>query len=207
MVSKLETEMRNASRNKEYEKAAVIRDRLNALDHIGEVAIGIKDDFTTPGKLAFKRIECYDISNISGVYAVGSMVVFVNGEPSKEDYRKFKIKNPGAAGDLEMMKEVLERRFRNKWPLPDLLVVDGGVTHLNLARKILEDCEIDIPVVSIAKGQERKKNEFHFSNHAIASYIRKNRELEVIAIKLRDEAHRFAKEYYKKLHSKDMLSD
>lgn len=110
-------------------------------------------------------------------------------------------------GDTHMIAEVLNRRFNNDWPLPDLLIIDGGAAHLNVATKVLRERKLDIPVVSIAKGPKRDKNEFHFSNHAIAEYIKKNPELNIIAVKARNEAHRFAQSYYKKLHSKSMLAE
>ncbi|MFA5927536.1 MAG: GIY-YIG nuclease family protein [Patescibacteria group bacterium] len=209
--SKLEKEMHRLSKTNHFEQAAIIRDRIYALDHISDVAVGIKDDFTSPGKLAFQRIECYDMSNISGQYAVGSMVVFANGEPDKDEYRRFRIKNKALSvlgyegGDTGMMAEVLERRLNNSWPLPNLLIVDGGPTHVTLATRILKSHGLDIPVAGIAKGPKRDKDEFHFSNHAIAAYIKKNPEIQIICIKARNEAHRFARDYYRKLHSKNML--
>ncbi len=210
ILKKLYEDMENFSKHQQFEAAAVIRDRINALLHIGAVAVGLKDDFTTAAKLAFRRIECYDIANISGQHSVGSMVVFTEGQADKEGYRKFRIKYQVTstrydAGDTWMINEVLERRFNNDWPVPDLLIIDGGLAHLNVALKVLKERKLDIPAISIAKGSKRDKNEFHFSNHAIAEYIKKNREIQIIAIKARNEAHRFAQSYYKKLHSKEML--
>jgi len=213
IIADLEKMMRKYSTEHHYEQASVIRDRLRALEHLKDVAIGLSDDVINPTKMLFRRIECYDISNISGQHSVGSMVVFTNGQPDKAEYRKFRIKKqklatPGyeSAGDTGAMAEVLERRLRNDWPLPNLLIVDGGATHVTLATRILKDRNLDIPVIGIAKGPKRDKNEFHFSNSAIAAYFHANKDVETIAIKARDEAHRFAQSYYRQRHSKEMFS-
>lgn len=212
VIKDLEQEMATLSQNRKFEAAAVIRDRLTALRHIGQAAIGLRDDFTAPAKLAFRRIEAYDIANISGQYAVGAMIVFSGGETSKKDYRRFRLRPSALSleqgqGDVQMMKEVLARRFANDWPRPDLILVDGGVAHLNLAMRVLGEYNFDIPVVAIAKGPKRDKNEFHFSDQNIAHYVKRNRELEIILVKARNEAHRFAQSYYKKLHSRGMMGE
>src|SRR6056297_678300 len=106
-----------------------------------------------------ERIEGYDISNIFGREAVGSMVVFAGGEPDKNEYRKFKIKNEESKGDVAMLREVLERRFKRmnseeseKWPRPDLIILDGGKAQLNTATKILKKHSLDIPILAVSKG-------------------------------------------------------
>src|SRR3990172_569120 len=83
------------------------------------------------------RIECYDISNIQGKLATGSMVVFKNGQPEKSEYRRFKIKFSEKPNDYLMLKEVLYRRFGNKWQTPDLIIIDGGRGQLNAAVSIV----------------------------------------------------------------------
>ena len=205
VAQSLTSEMKALSKNKQFEKAALVRDQLNALNHLNNVALGIRDDIFDTSKILFGRIECYDISNIGGKYGVGSMVVFSNGKSDKDEYRKFKIKFSKGTNDLLMMREMLVRRFKNDWPLPDLLEIDGGETHLNVAREELQKNNLKIPIVSIAKGPERKKNEFHYSNSSIAQYIRGNQELQNVLIMTRDEAHRFAISYYRTLHRKDLL--
>lgn len=205
IVDKLTKEMKSLSRAKNFENAALLRDQLNALNHLKNVAVGIRDDIFNPSKILFKRIECYDISNIGGEYGVGSMVVFRDFKSDKDEYRKFKIKFADGANDLLMMREMLTRRFKNDWTLPDLIVIDGGETHLRIAFNILKKIKQDIPIVSIAKGPGRKKNEFHFSGASIAKYVKENKDLENVLISARDEAHRFAISYYRKLHKKDMF--
>ncbi len=205
VIKKLTKEMDQFSQNHQYEKAALIRDRLNALAHLKDVAVGIRDDVFEFTKIIFKRIECYDISNIGGEYVVGSMVVTTDFKSDKDEYRKFKIKTLDGANDLLAMKEMLLRRFKNDWTLPDLLVIDGGANHLNVAVNVLKELSLNIPAVSIAKGPDRKKNEFHFSSPSVAKYVLENKELENVLISTRDESHRFAIAYYRSLHRKDMF--
>jgi len=211
VVKGLKKEMAKLSKEKEYEKAAIVRDKLKALDHLNEVALGIQDDLFISGHI-FKRIECYDISNIQGEHAVGSMVVFTEGRADKDEYRRFKIKDSEigpkeGSSDLSRLKEMLERRFNNNWPQPDLLVIDGGELHLKVAETALASCGLKVPVVSISKGAARKKNDFHFSGSEAAEYFNKNSSLQKIAINARDEAHRFAISYYRKLHRKALLTN
>lgn len=201
----LNKEMARFAKKQRYEEAAVIRNKIYALEHLREVAIGIKDDTFSSTKIIFNRIECYDISNIMGQYAVGSMSVMERGEKNKSQYRKFKIKYVSGANDVAMIKEVLIRRFRNDWPSPDLLVIDGGQPQLNAAVETLKRLRINIPIVSIAKGAKRDKNEFRYSNPDMARYIKATPEAQKAIIVARDEAHRFAIKYYRKLHSKGMI--
>ncbi len=205
VIKTLEIEMKKASKNKEFEKAANLRDKIESLKHIHEVAVGIRDKFFESSKILFKRIECFDISNIQGEFAVGGMSVIKNGQKSPSDYRKFKIKTIKGANDLAMVEEVLSRRFKNDWPKPDLMVIDGGRTHLNIVIKILKQYKLDISAMSIAKGVKRDKNEFHFANSDLAKYFKKSPELSKIVVVARNEAHRFAINYYEKLHTKNML--
>lgn len=201
----LASEMKQLSHNKKYEDAAKIRDRLNALEHIKDVAVGIRDDFFNGYNILFPRIECYDISNILGQYAVGAMVVSSNGKKDSDEYRKFKIKFSNGANDLLMLKEMLVRRFNNDWLKPDLIVIDGGQNQLNVAKEVLKKMDSSIPVVSIAKGAKRDKNEFHFSDEAIAKIVMKDIALQKVLIATRDESHRFAIAYYRSLHKKGIF--
>jgi excinuclease ABC subunit C len=205
IIKDIERAMRVASKAKRYEEAAELRDKVEALNHIHEVALDIKDTFESSSKVLFQRIECYDISNISGKFAVGAMSVVERGKVAPNEYRKFKIKAAHSANDYAMMGEIIKRRLNNRWKMPDLVVVDGGVAHLNLVKSILDDQKVEIPVVAIAKGEKRNKNEFHFSDSPIAKYIKKTPGLERALIIARDEAHRFAIQYYRKLHGKMLL--
>jgi len=211
IVKKLEREMNQLSKTHRFEEAALVRNKLAALGHLKDVAVGIRDDVFNPENILFKRIECYDISNISGKYPVGSMVVFTNGKPDTDEYRKFKIPENlvGESGDsdLSRIKNVLERRFGNDWQKPDLLVIDGGEMHLRVAKEVIKNIHLDIPIISISKGPARKKNDFHFSNRDIAQYFMNDQVLTNVTIASRDEAHRFAIGFYRKLHLKDMFAE
>lgn len=201
----LQKQMKSLSSKKRFEEAALVRDKVMALDHLKVVAVGLRDDVFNSANILFKRIECYDISNIGDKYAVGSMVVFQDGKKSTDEYRHFKIKNSSEESDLARLKEMLKRRFKNNWPLADLIVIDGGINQLNITKEILKESKLNIPVLSIAKGAERKKNEFHYGDSNLAKYVAVNQNLINILISARDEAHRFAIKYYRSLHQKDLL--
>ncbi len=162
------------------------------------------------------RIECYDISNFQGVANVASQVVFEDGVPAPDHYRRYKIKSFEGQNDFASMQEVLSRRFQHKeYDDPDLIVIDGGKGQLSQAVKILEDINRrDIPVVGLAKARtesafqdvEVKATEERFflpgrSNPVI---FRNNSEAHHILVGIRDEAHRFAINYHRKL--RDNLS-
>jgi len=229
LVKKMEKEMKEDARKNEFEKAAEIRNKIFALKHIQDVALISSEGSTLAlakvEPLRDLRIEGYDISNISGQYAVGSMVVFKNNEPDKSQYRKFKIKTIQGADDVGMMREVLLRRFRRTppqpspwkgeedfWPQPDLIFLDGGKGHLNMSENLLKELGLSIPMVAVAKGPTRKISNFQFiiSNQIPMSEIPK----EILDImnnknligQIMSEAHRFAIGYHKKLRRKSLIS-
>ena len=153
------------------------------------------------------RIECYDISNISGKFNVASMVVFENGIPAKREYRKFKIKTVEGANDFLSMKEVLERRLKRlkvqdaKFKKPDLIIVDGGLGQLSSASESMRSVGIDIPLVALAKQEEEiftlKSNE--------SIKLTKDNNARKLVQRIRDEAHRFAITYHKSVRDKEMF--
>ena len=204
VISSLERSMKKASKESKFEEAVILRNRISALTHLNNVHIGLRDDLYNFDSAIFTRIECYDISNIMTEHAVGSMVVFTRGKSDKDEYRKFQIKG-GGMSDLARLKEVLERRFHNDWPIPDLVVIDGGEMQLRVAMEVIKEFGLEIPAVSISKGPNRDKNDFHFSDKNIAGYIKRDKSLQNILITARDESHRFAISYYRKLHSKDIF--
>ncbi len=211
VVTKLEKEMKVYSKKKKYEKASTVKKKLEALYHLRDVAVGIRDEMLQSENIIYKRIECYDVSNIGGEYAVGGMSVFVEGKKSLKDYRKFKIKTVKGANDLLMLQEVLKRRIKKippagGWPKPDLILVDGGVNQLKAIQIIVENNKLDIPVASISKGSKRDKNEFHFSDSPTAKYILSTLSMRNILLQARDEAHRFSINYYRTLHKKGMFN-
>lgn len=150
------------------------------------------------------RIECYDISNISGKYATGSMVVFTNGEKDSSSYRRFKIKRfyNNKPNDFAMMQEMLERRFKGKnWENPSLIIIDGGKGQVSSVKKILDELKINIPLIGLAKKEETIID----SNLKEIKLSKRSKELQFI-MRIRDEAHRFAVTYHRKLRSKSIFS-
>ena len=155
------------------------------------------------------RIECYDISNIQGKSATGSMVVFVKGVPRKSDYRRFRIKRVAGADDYAMLQEVLSRRFKRVaseqqrgiaeegWGiLPDLLIVDGGKGQLNAALKVMAELGVDhIPAIGLAKQRE----EVFVPGRSKPILLRRDSEALYLLQRVRDEAHRFAITYHRRL--------
>ena len=167
------------------------------------------------------RIEAYDISNISGSDNVASMVVFVNGKPSKKDYRNFKIKSFEGANDYMAMQEVIYRRFRHAkeeemnvesgslkeedakfLPYPDLILLDGGKGHLSAVREVMETIDLDIPIYGMVKD----------SKHRTRGLLSQNGEIELSPVdsvfkfitSVQDEVHKNAITYHRKLRSKSL---
>ena len=157
-----------------------------------------------PSIPTLKRIECYDISNISYQHPTGSMVVSIDGLLDKSQYRKFNIKRNDVKSDSELLQEVLKRRVRNKWKLPDLIIVDGGVPQVNASIKIIKKYNLDIPVIGIAK---------HPNRIIIGSFGYPHLNLKInnsgfnLIIHLRDESHRFAKKYHLYLRNLNFLNN
>ncbi|GIW41349.1 MAG: UvrABC system protein C [Candidatus Binatia bacterium] len=165
-----------------------------------------------------KRIECFDIANIQGRLAVGSMVTFDEGEPDKASYRRFRVKTVAGADDFGMMYEVLKRRFqRTEWGLPDLLVVDGGIGQLNVALAVLRECGIEsVDVVALAKmrterapfSAEVKHSEerVFLPNRKNPVILRRNSNALFLLQRVRDEAHRFANTYHRELRTRSTVT-
>jgi excinuclease ABC subunit C len=153
-----------------------------------------------------QRIECYDISNLFGQQAVGSMVVFEAGQAKKADYRRFKIRRTeGQPDDYAMIGEVLERRLRaglagqeRFLPLPDLILVDGGKGQLNVALRVLREMGLKIPALGLAKEFE----ELFIEGRAEAVVLPRNSRPLHLLQAIRDEAHRFAVAYHRTLREK-----
>ena len=144
------------------------------------------------------RIEAYDISNIQGAYATGSMIVFYGNKASKSDYRKFRIRTVRGANDIAMLKEVLSRRIGHpEWPYPDLMLIDGGKAQLNAATEAIAHQMPQKAVVSLAKREEEIYTEYSQKPLPIAA-LPEN--LRLTFQHIRDEAHRFAIFYYRYLH-------
>lgn len=157
-----------------------------------------------------RRMECYDISNVSGVDKVASMVVFVDGEADKTSYRRFRIKTVEGADDFASLKEVLLRRLKKlgteeeeRFPKPDLVIIDGGKGQLSAVKQIFDELGVDgIDLVSIAKQEEEI---FTLSSAESVKLPKSDYSLRVVQ-RIRDEAHRFAVTYFRNLHSKNSLA-
>jgi len=246
IIKNLESKMKKLAMEEKFEEANEVKRQIFSLEHIRDVAVISRDDVEADkrgyqrGKNAerfinvFGRIEGYDISNIGGEQAVGSMVVFENDRAKKSDYRKFGIKTIKGSNDVGMLKEVLGRRFRHTarefpqpplikgakkispltkggkggfWPQPDLILIDGGRGQVNAAEEILRNYRLSIPVIGIAKGITRKKDEFVYSQ-----FGKWGPELQMVAAnqanllkQVRDEAHRFAISFHRQKRKKKFL--
>lgn len=169
-----------------------------------------------------RRIECFDISNTSGFLNVGAMVVFLDGKPKKNDYRKFKIKGVEGADDYASMEEMLRRRFlhglEDKEKLqktgefqdfvgfssfPDLILMDGGRGQVNICLKVLSDLGIDIPVAGLVKDDKHRTRGLYYENHL--QPIDSRGELFFLLTRIQDETHRFAIDYHKSLRGKAQI--
>jgi len=150
------------------------------------------------------RMECYDISNLFGEQAVGSRVVFIGGQEEKSLYRHYRIRGVSGQDDFAMLHEVLRRRFRDEAePRPDLLVIDGGKGQLNICLKVLKELDFaSVPVVAMAKERVSVKDRFFLPGRKDAlAFPRGSNALKTLQ-RLRDEAHRFAITYHRRLRSK-----
>ncbi|MCX5853522.1 MAG: excinuclease ABC subunit UvrC [Deltaproteobacteria bacterium] len=154
------------------------------------------------------RIECFDISNIGGRHAVGAMVTFVNGKPWKQGYRRFRVNTIEEADDYAMMYEVLKRRYGRKENLPDLMVIDGGKGHLGVAVSVLHDLELKgMDIIGIAKAKvlkngQKTEDHVYLPGRKNPVYLSKWPSALFLLQGIRDEAHRFAVSYYRKLKEK-----
>ncbi len=213
LIKKLTRSMQESAAQGDFEAAARKRDQITALSGISarpddssykDALNDLKDSLNL--KKLPARIEGFDISNLSGKQAVGSMVSFYNGQPDKNNYRRFRIKTFAGIDDYKMLAEVIRRRYtrllREKTGLPDLVLIDGGKGHLLTAAGELASLEVSIPLVSIAKEKENiyclreaKARLIPLSDGPALNLIRR----------VRDEAHRFALAYHHLLRRKSLI--
>lgn len=235
VLNSLKREMKASSNSQEFENAAKIRNQILALERImaharviggSELPI-ISDSKTTGGIIAgwaktekilqkiigfkkpIKRMECYDVSNIQGKSATGSMVVFMNDKPDKSQYKKFRIRIKQEPNDIAMLKEILIRRFNHpEWDLPEVVLIDGGKAQLNIAIKCKNQISKSkmkiknlkfIKIISIAKGRQEL---FIESRKSPIPLKKLPQEIYNLIKYLDDEAHRFAIAYHKKLRKR-----
>lgn len=199
LLRSIERDMNRAAKELRFEEAARLKKTLFALTHIQDIAL-LKENFhghlTKQGEESF-RIEAYDAAHISGTSTVGVMVVLENGEAKKSDYRKFKIKTANN-DDNASLREMLERRFgHTEWPMPKLIVVDGGKAQVSTAQKALAAWGLGISVVGVVK------DEFHRPREIIGD-VRARTTHERAVLLANSEAHRFAIAYHRTVRSKTM---
>jgi len=193
LLKRLEREMKEYAKEQKFEKAGERKKQIFALNHIRDVSL-IKAD---PGQFLDERqsrsfrIESYDIAHFAGNAVVGVFTVLEDGEPIKGDYRKFNIRRDPGVNDTKALREVLERRLNHtEWPLPRLIVVDGGKAQVNAINSVLTDSGLSIPVVGVVK------DEFHKPKKIIGnSDIKNKKEKEIILAN--SEAHRFAISFHR----------
>ena len=215
VLNDLKKEMKRVSKNQEFEKAAKIRDRIFDLEKVisnarifgaqekepeyAEVEKKLKKILKT--KRAIKRTEAFDISNIQGREATGSMVTFIKGKPEKTLYRKFKIRFSQKPNDIAMLKEVLYRRLQHpEWGWPDLILIDGGKAQLNAALEVLKSKK------TLTAAVAKRKNELFLKERKPLLLKNLPREIFNLILQLRDEAHRFAVSYHRKIRKQKILT-
>lgn len=221
VINRAKKQMELASAQKNYERAAELRDELKALENIFKHRQYLARDETTWRQKGLEylkillrlkragRIEFFDISNTQGKMATGSMVVFTNGLADKKEYKKFKIRLSEKPDDVAMMKEALSRRFKhlphqqagNSWPKPDLIIVDGGKTQLNAALQAkFQNPNLKVQIAALAKREE----ELYLPDGRIIKLKESPEPMLHLTTSMRDEAHRFAISYHKNLRSKQI---
>lgn len=228
VIAELEKERDLYSSKQDYEKAGELQKKIDAIKKITGpvynpfeyiVNPNLKSDIRnmeqkelinvlTQNGLEVKntyRIECFDISNISGSSIAASMVVFLNGEKAPREYKRFKIRysNKGKPNDFAAMEEVISRRFNHsEWDAPDLLIVDGGKGQISSALKAISIKNVSVPVIGLAKREET----IITADFKQISLPHNSKALHLL-MRIRDEAHRFALAYHKKLRSKAIFAN
>ncbi len=157
------------------------------------------------------RIESFDNSNIMGTSSVSAMVVFVNGKPSKKDYRKYKIKTVVGPDDYASMREVIKRRYsrviRDGLTPPDLIVIDGGQGQVNVAKEVIqEQLGLDIPIAGLQKNDKHQTHELLFGDPLQVVELSRNSQEFFLLQRIQDEVHRFAITFHRQLRSKNSFS-
>lgn len=220
LIRDLSRQMQAASKLQKYEQAQEIKNQIQKLEYVqtayrtprefleqptlvDDLALARLEDLkkVLGLKKTPRRIECYDVSNIGGKQATGSMVVFENGQSAKGEYRRFKIKFHKTPNDYQMIEQVIARRIKNDWKLPDLMIIDGGRGQLNSALRVVSTLKEDFKVISIAKRFE----EIYTSDKILPTRLPKESLARQLVQALRDEAHRFAISYHRLLRSKQLI--
>ncbi|MEF3280806.1 MAG: GIY-YIG nuclease family protein [Elusimicrobiota bacterium] len=225
LIAEFKSKMEKAVANLEYEKAIKYRDFIKAINHIYErVSLYKSDIWDIESKLNMTNtlielkkilhlkkipyhIESFDISNLYNKWAVGGSVCFINGEKNYEHYRRYKIRFDDlkdGGNDYKMIYEVVSRRLKKallEGEIPDLIIIDGGKGQLSMALKAADDIGVKVDIVSIAK----KNEEIYLPQSSNPIILPKDSKELLFLISIRDETHRFAVSYHRKLRSMDFL--
>ena len=201
ILKSLEKEMKKESKEKKFEEAGKIRDKIFSLNHLNDLSLIKTNQNIFKNQNTALTLESFDVAHISGSYRVGVMCRFeiINGdlEYKKSEYKKFKLSEK-VNDDLGGLEELLKRRFKHsEWSYPDIVVIDGGKTHLNFARKFIE--YKNIKLVSVVKDDRHRAREVLYENLVEKS---KNQDYNRFIILANLEAHRFAISYHKFLRNK-----
>ncbi len=184
VVKKLKAEMKREAQAMHFEHAARLRNQIHALEHIKDIAL-MKHDFETAYYQKMFRIEAYDIGHFAGSAMIGTMVVHDGVEYNPEEYRVFNIQGIHASDDARALMQVLERRLRHReWPLPQIMVVDGGPVQKRALEKVLRDEGLHIPVMAVVKDE-------HHRAKAILGQKKLREKYEKTILALNAESHRF----------------
>lgn len=198
LIKTLTKEMMEYARKLQFERAAQVRQQIFALEHINDVAL-IDDGPTAVAGTHGFRVEAYDVAHMKGTNSVGVMTVMENGSVAKSQYRKFILRNTPKGDDLRGLVEIMTRRFKHaEWPAPDLVVIDGGKTHLKTAESALKALHINAKVVSVVKDDKHKARDVLGD-----SEVTKTHKKDIILIN--SEAHRFAIDFYRNKHRKSLI--
>ena len=206
---------KNAKMVLSQDKEKIKREELRTIGAMNQIGSWI-------GLSGIKRVEAYDISNISGFESVGSMIVYENGRPKRNDYRKFRIRTVQGPNDYASMREVLLRRFSHGLGgtkklqaeggdlamgsftrFPDLLMMDGGRGQVNIALEVLRELQLEIPVCGMVKDDNHRTRGLYYQNVEIP--IDRHSEGFQLITRIQDEAHRFAIEYHRSLRGKEQV--
>jgi excinuclease ABC subunit C len=198
--------MRIANKNAKVivqQQAQMEQIRMDEKDFREEVLKEAKEILNLPKEP--RIIEGFDISNIEGIDATGSMVYFLEGKPYNKNYRHYKIRSKSTPDDVAMMKEVLKRRYemilKRNWELPDLIIIDGGKGQLNAGLFVLQELGLEIPIIGLAKKYE----EIYIPKQKDPIILPKNSHVLKLLQRVRDESHRFAVRLHKKQRKKRMI--
>lgn len=189
-----------------------ISEKFQLLERQEKRTIGACEELGNAMNIAIPlRIESFDNSHIFGADAVSAMVVFIDGKPSKKEYRKYKIQVAAKHDDYGAMREVIRRRYtrvlRDGLPLPDLIVIDGGKGQMEVAREILEDeLGLDIPIAGLAKDDKHQTSQLLYGSPPEIIPLKRTSEAFYLLQRIQDEVHRFAITFHRQLHEKNAIT-